>query len=289
MRLSPPARFAVHVAERQKYGMRVPKDMEQAGTYTNEDFEEFNRRRAAQSIHESVCGPCVHAHAVVEVCDFSSVDDQVYSDSTCLNAARSPGGVSCVGEDEGTALPAFEPSAVRGERIFVQLVHPNATVPSRATSESGGLDLYAVEDGVLINDNLSYKVDVGIRILVPKSCFGHILGRSGLAARHVTTRAGVIDRDYRGDIIVVLANSGSEPLHYKRGQAIAQLVLTRCSLASAEIVDCVDSDTERGAKGFGSSDAAMVAAMTSWDRTKLPLSKAQQGYDRAKQQNDLHG
>ncbi len=97
----------------------------------------------------------------------------------------------------------------------------------------------------------------GFAIAVPQNYCGLILPRSGLALRHgltVVNSPGLIDSGYRGELQVILLNTGLEAVELERGQRIAQLVIVPVPavsfVATAELPDSIDS---RGTDGFGSS------------------------------------
>ncbi|MFY9551925.1 MAG: dUTP diphosphatase, partial [Thermoanaerobaculia bacterium] len=98
-------------------------------------------------------------------------------------------------------------------------------------------------------------VPTGIAVAIPEGFEGQVRMRSGLAIRHGLTllnAPGTIDSDYRGEVRIILANLGSEPVTLERGERIAQLVLApvvRGKLARAEAL----APTEREGDGFGST------------------------------------
>ena len=93
----------------------------------------------------------------------------------------------------------------------------------------------------------------GIRIALPKGCWGNIRGRSGLAVNDgLITLAGVIDQDYRGEVGVVLYNLSKEPIDIKKYEKIGQLIVQEFVPVKVIHVDELDG-TERGHNGFGSS------------------------------------
>ena len=150
---------------------------------------------------------------------------------------------------DSVALPAD--LLHRQETLLVRVVHPNAILPRRGSSSSAGLDLFAVEDGIITNDDVTNKINVGIQIALPKGMYGQIADRSGLALRGVKTVGGVVDADYRGDVSVMLRYHGDSdgrclPFHYSAGQAIAQLIILPCSSASPTQVTALDSTTRGG-------------------------------------------
>ena len=135
--------------------------------------------------------------------------------------------------------------------LEIELRHPDAKVPTRESSGAAGYDLYSVEEVCILPKDRAI-VSIGLAMRIPLDCFGHILPRSSLAAKHgIQVMAGVIDSDYRGVVKVVLYNSS--PLQYlcKKGDRIAQLVLQQIATPPIK-VKRLDA-TERGAGGFGST------------------------------------
>ncbi len=96
-------------------------------------------------------------------------------------------------------------------------------------------------------------IPTGIMISLPPGYEAQIRPRSGLALRHglaILNSPGTIDADYRGEIQIILANLGSEPVVIDRGQRIAQMVVAPVSRVQWQIAQTLD-DTDRGAGGFG--------------------------------------
>jgi dUTP pyrophosphatase len=129
-----------------------------------------------------------------------------------------------------------------------------ARIPTRATPGSAGLDLYSAEDVVILPKNKS-KVNVGIKVALPEGCYGRIAPRSGLAVNYfIDVGAGVIDQDFRGEIVVVLFNFSDKHFQVKKGDKIAQFIVEKILIP--ELVECESLScdfTERGQSGFGSS------------------------------------
>ena len=125
-----------------------------------------------------------------------------------------------------------------------------ATMPVRGSPLAAGFDLAAAYDLVVpAGGKAIAKTDLAMNI--PTTCYGRIAPRSGLAwKKHIDVGAGVIDADYRGN--VVLFNHGKEDLVINRGDRVAQLVMERISMMPCVEVEDLD-DTERGAGGFGST------------------------------------
>lgn len=127
-----------------------------------------------------------------------------------------------------------------------------ATAPTRGSAGAAGFDLFAAQErSIPPGDRAVVKTD--IQIGLPAGCYGRVAPRSGLAAKHcIDVGAGVVDSDYRGNVMVLLINSGSEAFHVKIGDRIAQLILEKIAAVDVVEVSSLD-DTIRGAGGFGSS------------------------------------
>lgn len=141
--------------------------------------------------------------------------------------------------------------------LSIKKLKPNAVIPQRATEGSAGYDLFACIDGrVVIEPNQIVKIPVGIALdMDTNDICVMIYARSGLASKFGITLAnsvGVVDSDYRGEIIVPLINLGKEPYTVEPLQRIAQMVITPIILPELSESDNL-SDTERGINGFGST------------------------------------
>lgn len=143
------------------------------------------------------------------------------------------------------------------ESLKIKRVRPGATLPTRGSGGSAGLDLYACMDGpVVIEPRGLCQIPTGIAIALPgKDTVGLIFARSGLGVKHgvsLSNAVGVIDSDYRGELTVGLCNHGSEPYTLNPGDRFAQLVVMPVLLPQVEESDDL-GETERGASGFGST------------------------------------
>ena len=108
----------------------------------------------------------------------------------------------------------------------IVLMNENAIIPTRASKESAGLDLYSsIDIDIDIEAGLIKKVNTGICISLPKNSYGSIRDKSSLASKGLLTLGGVIDKDYTGEIIVIMT-SLIEPIKIKKGQKIAQLIVS---------------------------------------------------------------
>lgn len=136
--------------------------------------------------------------------------------------------------------------------IDILHLHPQAKTPSYATDGAACFDICACEDATLLPGQRS-AVRTGIAVAMPPGWSLDILSRSGMAFRHVVTAfPGVVDSDFRGEILVLLHNGGHLPYHVKAGDRIAQARpahAPRVTFWRSEQLDV----TERGAGGFGST------------------------------------
>jgi dUTP pyrophosphatase len=144
-----------------------------------------------------------------------------------------------------------------GVSLPVVRVRAGARLPNRAYAGDAGLDLAACEP-VDLPPGERTVVPTGLAVAIPEGYAGFVQPRSGLAARHgiaVVNAPGLIDAGYRGEIRVVLLNTGAETFTAAAGERIAQLVVLQ--VPQVEVVEVAELPTsERGARGFGSSEAA---------------------------------
>ena len=143
------------------------------------------------------------------------------------------------------------------KKIHIQKIDPSAKMPSYAYRGDAGMDLFSFED-VEIPSQDKAVVSTGLKVAIPEGYAGFIWDKSGLAAKNsITTLAGLIDSNYRGELKVVLANLGKDTHVIKKGDKIAQLIVKPVEEVNIEEVDNIDTideaPTERGAGGFGSS------------------------------------
>jgi dUTP pyrophosphatase len=131
-------------------------------------------------------------------------------------------------------------------------------LPAYQSTQASGFDLMAAvpaDNPMMIMPGARAQVPTGIALALPPGFEGQVRPRSGLAARHgvtVLNTPGTIDADYRGEVIVILANFGQEPFVVERGIRIAQLVIAATMQAKICDVESLDP-TVRGAGGFGST------------------------------------
>ena len=132
----------------------------------------------------------------------------------------------------------------------IVLMNDNAIIPTRASKESAGLDLYSSID-VDIEVGSIKKVNTGICISLPENSCGSIKDKSSLASKGLLTLGGVIDKDYTGEIIVIMTSLIKTKI--KKGQKIAQLIVSNIMYPEIKKVESL-KETERNDKGFGEMD-----------------------------------
>jgi|TARA_R110002020_G_scaffold106753_5_gene248279 dUTP pyrophosphatase len=126
--------------------------------------------------------------------------------------------------------------------------------PSYETSDSAGMDIRSNQK-VTIKTGTSETIKTGLYIQLPSGYEAQIRSRSGLASKNgiiVLNSPGTIDADYRGEIKIILANLSSANFDVKKGDRIAQMVISQYEQAWFEDVKSLD-DTDRGSGGFGST------------------------------------
>lgn len=149
---------------------------------------------------------------------------------------------------------AVADKVVRQTLRFAKLSE-RAKAPTRGSVDAAGYDLYAAEEKV-IEPGKRACVKTDIQIEVPSGTYGRVAPRSGLAAKHgIDVGAGVVDKDYRGNVMVLLFNFGDAAFSVSPGDRIAQLVLEKICMAELEELPTLD-ETDRGDGGFGSTGKA---------------------------------
>ena len=139
-------------------------------------------------------------------------------------------------------------------KLRIKKLNENATVPTYGTEYSAGADLYSIET-VTVAPHETKLVHTGIALEIPEGYAGLIFARSGLASKRglaPANKVGVIDADYRGEIMVALHNHSETEASVEAGERIAQLSIMPFLKAEFELSDEL-SDTVRGAGGFGST------------------------------------
>lgn len=141
-------------------------------------------------------------------------------------------------------------------KIRVKILRAGAVMPSYGSAGAAGADLTAcLTEPVEIAPGQTAFIPTGIALEVPAGCAGLVYARSGMACRQglaPANKVGVIDSDYRGEILVALHNHGTEPRTVEPGQRIAQLLITPVLTPGYELAQEL-SDTARDGGGFGST------------------------------------
>ena len=138
------------------------------------------------------------------------------------------------------------------ERLAFMKLDAAAKLPTRGSRFAAGLDLYSIESHTIAARGRAV-VRTGLAVAIPHGFYGRVAPRSGLAVKHgLDVLAGVVDSDYRGEILCALVNHGEERVEIEAGMRVAQLVIE--AIATPEPVWSEDlSETQRGGGGFGST------------------------------------
>ena len=142
------------------------------------------------------------------------------------------------------------------EKIRIKKLHPNAVIPTYGSLEAAGADIYAcLEAAVTIPAGKTVFIPTGLAMEVPRGCAGLIYARSSMGSKRglaPANKVGVIDSDYRGQIMVALHNHSQEDQVVNPGERVAQLIITPVFTPGFREVDDL-SETDRGSGGFGST------------------------------------
>ena len=140
--------------------------------------------------------------------------------------------------------------------VNIKKLKANAALPVYSSAAAAGADLRAcLEEDVIIRPGKTEMISTGLAMEVPEGYAGLIYARSGLASKRglaPANKVGVIDSDYRGEIMVALHNHSGEPQTVQPGERIAQMVVTPVLAVSFHEVEELE-ETERGGGGFGST------------------------------------
>ena len=142
------------------------------------------------------------------------------------------------------------------KKVNIKKLNENAKIPTYGTDYAAGADLYACSDEKISFEPGETKlIKTGIAMEVPTGYAALIYARSGLASKKglaPANKVGVVDSDYRGEIMVALHNHSDEVREIENGERIAQIVIAPYIKAIFEEVDNLD-ETKRGHNGFGST------------------------------------
>ena len=141
-------------------------------------------------------------------------------------------------------------------KINIKKLNDNAVIPTYGSEYAAGADLYAcIEESVSILPNETKLIKTGLALELPVGYAAFIYARSGLASKRglaPANKVGVVDCDYRGEVMVALHNHSNTEQVVEKGERIAQMVIAPYITAEFCVVDEL-SDTVRGAGGFGST------------------------------------
>ena len=140
--------------------------------------------------------------------------------------------------------------------VPIKKLCPEAKLPTYGSESAAGADLYALLEAPLaVEPGQTVLVHTGVALALPAGTVGLIFARSGLATKRglaPANKVGVIDSDYRGEVMVALHNHSNVPQTVAAGERIAQIVFAPYYAAEFNVVDEL-SDTVRGVGGFGST------------------------------------
>jgi dUTP pyrophosphatase len=150
----------------------------------------------------------------------------------------------------------MEDNVITTTKVRFKKLKETARMPQYGTEYAAGADLYAcLEQPLTIGAGTTAFVPTGLAMEIPAGLVGLVYARSGLACKKglaPANKVGVIDSDYRGEIMVALHNHSQEDITIDAGERVAQLVLAPYICAAYEEVDELE-DTRRGTGGFGST------------------------------------
>lgn len=145
------------------------------------------------------------------------------------------------------------------DSFYFQLIRPSSLPPVRKSANAAGFDLHAdLGDGftpagedVVLLSNERRLISTGLQLMLPVGTYGRIAPRSGFALEYgIDVLAGVVDRDFRGEVKVLLSNFGEKDFRIQHGDRIAQLIIEKISEVDAIQTQSVDA-TLRGSGSFG--------------------------------------
>ena len=140
--------------------------------------------------------------------------------------------------------------------VRVKILKEGARLPAYGSAQAAGADLYAcLTEAVTVAPGETAFIPTGIALEVPLGCAGLIYARSGMACKRglaPANKVGVVDSDYRGEIIVALHNHGTAAQTVENGERVAQFVITPVLTPAYEVAEDL-SDTVRSGGGFGST------------------------------------
>lgn len=142
------------------------------------------------------------------------------------------------------------------QQVKIKKLNSKAMLPTYGSEYSAGADLYAcMEETITIQPGETVLIKTGLAMAIPEGYAGLIYARSGLATKKglaPANKVGVVDADYRGEVMVPLHNHSRVAVEVEHGERIAQMVITPFLTAEYMLAEELD-ETERGEGGFGST------------------------------------
>lgn len=147
-------------------------------------------------------------------------------------------------------------SCINESKLEIKKLKENAHIPTYGTEYAAGADLYAaIEENVTLEPGETKLISTGLSMAIPTGMVGLIFARSGISIKRglaPANKVGVIDSDYRGEVMVALYNQSNVEQVIEPNERIAQFILMPYIKANFTEVEELD-DTDRGNGGFGST------------------------------------
>lgn len=140
--------------------------------------------------------------------------------------------------------------------IGIEIVHPDAKIPTYAHEGDQGADIYAVEDTIIEPHTFGNMIPTGLKMMIPQGWAVAIRPRSGMSRTtplRISNSPATIDQQYRGEVKILFDNFSDKPVEIKTGDRIAQFIIEKNYRGDYIQVETVEPDTDRGEGGFGSS------------------------------------
>ena len=146
--------------------------------------------------------------------------------------------------------------------VKVKLLREEALVPARGTLGSAGWDLHAV-DGLTVDPGCSALVGTGLAMELPVGTYGRLTSRSSMMVKGVNVGPGVVDRDFRGEIKVLVMNGSDQSYVINPGDRVAQMVIEKVYEGELKTVRDL-GESYRGSGGFGSTGVRSLRVDRRW-------------------------
>lgn len=144
----------------------------------------------------------------------------------------------------------------KDEELMFKALDPDAKLPVRKHATDAGMDIHCIKD-YDIAPGERVIVQTGLAVAMPEDSVLYICPRSGLAANNgltIVNTPATIDAGFRGELKVIMLNTGSEPIHFDKGDRVAQLELLTCRFPKPVFADELPEPSDgRGATGYGST------------------------------------